>query len=448
MVIYIEDSQSFNDFLLEFNSRPSRIYIQLSDTDKHALNNRISFIVVSCLPKLYVININHTDGLGLREDALKQLEESQRFKAVVNGKSVTHLLNLKQAVDIDLYRFITDSGIDEDQFREIQSFYKRTIKEKWATNINDSIPLSKQVGIIKNILKYEVNSTANESAFNFVKDATEVFQWVEKSGIQVDPKYIAELDNQKHINKDGLVFTEYNLHTSTLRPSNRHGGVNYSSLKKDSGIRKAFVSRFKDGKLVSIDYSAYHPHLLIDLIKIQIGKKEWMDKFNSQLDFYDWISAKLGIADLDGARDGAKQLVFQSIYGGVSVEMQDLPFFNEVHILALKYKADLERYGFVKTPHYGVHITKEKFGEDNPPPAKVLNYVIQAYETERNIQVLKQIKEKYKGLGKLIMYNYDAFVFDVPNYEITYLYEEIYEKIIDSKEFPATIVTGENYDFK
>ena len=104
MVIYIEDSQSFNDFLLEFNSRPSRIYIQLSDTDKHALNNRISFIVVSCLPKLYVININHTDGLGLREDALKQLEESQRFKAVVNGKSVTHLLNLKQAVDIDLYR--------------------------------------------------------------------------------------------------------------------------------------------------------------------------------------------------------------------------------------------------------------------------------------------------------------------------------------------------------
>jgi hypothetical protein len=95
-----------------------------------------------------------------------------------------------------------------------------------------------------------------------------------------------------------------------------------------------------------------------------------------------------------------------------------------------------------------IPITKEKFGEDNPPPAKVLNYVIQAFETERNIQILKQLKYNYKGLGKLIMYNYDAFVFDVPNYEITYLYEQIYEKIIDSKEFPATIVTGENYDFR
>ena len=96
MVIYIEDSQSFNDFLLEFNSRPSRIYIQLSDTDKHALNNRISFIVVSCMQKLYVINLNHTDGLSLREDALKLLEESPRSKALINGKSVQHLIELKQ----------------------------------------------------------------------------------------------------------------------------------------------------------------------------------------------------------------------------------------------------------------------------------------------------------------------------------------------------------------
>ena len=108
MVTYIEDSQSFNDFLLEFNTRPSRIYIQLSDVDKHALNNRISFIVVSSMNKLYVINLNHTDGLSLREDALKLLEESQRSKALINGKSVGHLIGLKQSVDIDLYRFITD----------------------------------------------------------------------------------------------------------------------------------------------------------------------------------------------------------------------------------------------------------------------------------------------------------------------------------------------------
>jgi hypothetical protein len=447
MVIYIEDSQSFNDFLLEFNTRPSRIYIQLSDVDKHALNNRISFIVVCCMQKFYVINLNHTDGLSLREDALKLLEESQRSKALINGKSVGHLIGLKQSVDIDLYRFITDVKNEEEPFREIQSFYKRSIPNQYQNNLNDSIPLSKQVGIIKNILQYELKDGVGESTFNFAKDATEVFQWIEKSGIFVDEK-LRDLLPQKHINTDGLVFTEYNLHTSTLRPSNRHGGVNYSAIPKKSDVRKAFVSRFKDGKLVSIDYSAYHPHLLIDLIKTQIGVKEWMSKFNSQLDFYDWVSAICGVADLDGARDGAKQLVFQSIYGGVSSEMQELPFFNEVNLLALKYKADLDRHGFVMTPHYNIQIKKEKFGEDNPPPAKVLNYVIQAYETERNIQILKQIKEKYKGLGKLIMYNYDAFVFDVPNYEITYLYEQIYEKIIDSKEFPATIVTGENYDFR
>jgi hypothetical protein len=448
MVIYIEDSQAFNNFVLGFNSYPSRIYIQLSDTDKHALNNRISFIVVRNLKinDYYVINLNHTDGLSLRDDALKLLEESQRSKAVINCKSVTHLIDLKQAVDIDLYRFIASGETNEDLFKELQSFYKRSTPQLYQNNLNDSIPLAKQVGIVKDILSYDLGPNGNENIINFVKDATEVFQWVEKSGIFVDEKMRSLLPS-KHINKDGLVFTEYNLFTSTLRPSNRHGGINYSAIPKKSDMRKAFVSRFKDGKMVSIDYSAYHPHLIMELIEKYDIHTDWQrPKYG--VDFYDWVSAKLGIADLDGAREEAKKLVFQSMYGGVSVEMQGLPFFNEVHLLALKYKADLDRNGFVLTPVNHVPITKEKFGEDNPPPAKVLNYVIQAFETERNIQILKQLKYNYKGLGKLIMYNYDAFVFDVPNYEITYLYEEIYEKIIDSKEFPATIVTGENYDFR
>lgn len=448
MVIYIEDSQAFNDFVLGFNSYPSRIYIQTSDTDKHALNNRISFIVVRNLKinDYYVINLNHTDGLSLRDDALKLLEESQRSKAVINCKSVTHLINLKQAIDIDLYRFIESGETPQDTFRELQSFYKRSTPQGYQNNLNDSIPLSKQVGIIKDIMNYDLGPNGNENIINFVKDATQVFQWIEKSGIFVDEN-MRDLLPSKHINKDGLVFTEYNLFTSTLRPSNRHGGVNYSAIPKKSDIRKGFVSRFKDGKLVSIDYSAYHPHLIMELIDKYDIHKDW-EKPKNGVDFYDWVSAKLGIADLDGAREESKKLVFQSIYGGVSVEMQGLPFFNEVHLLALKYKADLDRYGFVLTPLYNVPISKEKFGEDNPPPAKVLNYVIQAFETERNIQILKELKSNYKGLGKLIMYNYDAFVFDVPNYEITYLYERIYEKIIDSKEFPATIVTGENYDFR
>ena len=227
MVTYIEDLDSFNNFLLGFNSYPSRIYIQLSDTDKHALNNRISFIVVRNLKinDYYVINLNHTDGLSLRDDALKLLEESQRSKAVINGKSVTHLIDLKQSVDIDLYRFIASGETNEDRFRELQSFYKRSTPQLYQNNLNDSIPLAKQVGIVKDIMSYDLGDNGNENIVNFVKDATEVFQWIEKSGIFVDEKQ-RDLLPSKHINKDGLVFTEYNLFTSTLRPSNRHGGIN------------------------------------------------------------------------------------------------------------------------------------------------------------------------------------------------------------------------------
>lgn len=454
MVIYVEDKVEFDKFLSEFDTKPSSIYIQLSDANKHALNNRISFVVVKIDLQIYVININHTDGLGLREDALHSLTKSPQIKSVVDAKNVTQLLYLQSVVDIDLYQFICDGEVEEIGFRDLQSFYKRSIPKPHQSNINDSIPITKQVGLIKKKLISCGLRTRNLPAFNFSLHALEVFKWIELSGLKVDETLAPLLGTTEHINKDGMIFTQYNLHTSTLRPSNRHGGINFTSLPKESGIRKAFVSRFKDGKMVSIDYTAYHPHLLIDLFKKELknipnGGLDWIDKLkDSRVDFYMWIASQLGVADLDNARDEAKKLVFQSIYGGVGKELQNIDFFREVHALTLQYKSDIDKYEFVKTPVYGMHINLSRFGEDNPSPAKILNYVIQCYETERNIGILKSIKQNYKGIGKLIMYNYDAFVFDVPNYEIQYLYENIYEQIIDSKEFPSTIVTGDNYDFR
>jgi hypothetical protein len=165
------------------------------------------------------------------------------------------------------------------------------------------------------------------------------------------------------------------------------------------------------------------------LIKNQIGTKEWMSKFNSQLDFYDWVAAICGVADLDGARDGAKQLVFQSIYGGVSSEMQELPFFNEVHLLALKYKADLDRNGFVLTPLNHIPITKEKFGEDIPGDIT---------ETEMFNHARKEIIKSFNGEnigGLYLMESLHNIAIRVKNFLLTNdLVEDVYcsdEELID-----------------
>ena len=71
---------------------------------------------------------------------------------------------------------------------------------------------------------------------------------------------------------DGMVYSEYNIFTSTGRPSNRFGGTNFAALNKKDGSRKPYVSRYKNGVLVEMDYDAYHLRLIGELIGYDFPK--------------------------------------------------------------------------------------------------------------------------------------------------------------------------------
>ena len=60
--------------------------------------------------------------------------------------------------------------------------------------------------------------------------------------------------------KNGFVHTEYNLFTSTGRPSNRFGNINYAALKKDDGCRFGNVTSAQDGTLISLFMICYGVH--------------------------------------------------------------------------------------------------------------------------------------------------------------------------------------------
>ena len=81
------------------------------------------------------------------------------------------------------------------------------------------------------------------------------------------------IDNLTYLESSGLrydkniVFSEYNPYTSTGRPSNRFGGINFAALNKSDGSRAKFISRFgSKGKLVEFDYDAYHLRLIADKV--------------------------------------------------------------------------------------------------------------------------------------------------------------------------------------
>jgi hypothetical protein len=97
------------------------------------------------------------------------------------------------------------------------------------------------------------------------------------------------------------------------------------------------------------------------------------------------------------------------------------------------------------------HLYHIQFNEDRfepITPAKVLNYYIQSYETERNIQKILDIKDILKGkLTKLILYTYDAFVFDVHPLEKQYLYSDIIPLLRGGHgRYEVKTTTGKNYD--
>ena len=444
---FVEDKFDFEDFLREYRKGSNKIYVRLSDDEKHSMNNRISFIYILSENNEYVINVNNGDGLGIKVEALSQLLDTKHRQLVFNLKSIQHLLPFKNAFDIDLGRFVGYGYHDiELGDTQLNQFYKSKFKNE--PYLNDSIPIMKQLELIGQYVK-KCSTTTITNTDKFIIDATEAFNYIEHSGLKVDGDYCLTL-NPVHLTNDNIIYTEYNLMTSTLRPSNRHGGVNYAALKKDTGVRKAFVSRFDGGELISCDFEAYHPRLLMDIIyqtklnsKIDIKEMKWITNFYScGLDFYTWIGKQIGIDD----RNEVKTLIFQNLYGGIRTELLHIPYFKEIQNLT-----DLLYDTVVKNKCMFTHLYHIQFNEDRfepITPAKVLNYYIQAYETERNIKKILKIKEKLEGkLTKLILYTYDAFVFDVYPLEKQYLYTDIIPLLRGGHgRYEVKTTTGKNYD--
>ena len=80
-------------------------------------------------------------------------------------------------------------------------------------------------------------------------------------------------------------------------------------------------------------------------------------------------------------------------------------------------------------------------------PNKLFNYMIQLMETENNVKILSELLPKIKNYSsKLILYNYDSFLFDfdVKNDKMGYL-KKIKVILEQDGKYPTKIKVGQNY---
>ena len=414
----IENTEQLKGF---YNRGYKEAYIEIipNSYKTHPVTTEVSLIYLRPInaSKGYIISINHSESMPLNSEYIAELINSYDKLYVWDKKEFLHYFVHKNLIDISLIF----SEYEKETTKAHQILTQR-VKDK--LDINRIIPIVKHYETCEknyNNLKQYFNEPINEFYNNRVPL---VFNSIERNGIQVDRELF-----QNHFHQDwgDKVYTQYNYRTTTTRPSNRFGGVNFAALNKENECRKAFIPR--NDRFVEIDISAYHPTLASHLIHYQFDTDDIHASF-----------AKMYKVDYKKA----KELTFKQLYGGVFNQYKNLPYFQKIqrYVDELWYKFQNE--GFIECP-----ISKHKFKKDkldNMNPQKLFNYLLQNLETSTNVRILWEIIKLLKNHNtKLVLYTYDAFLLDMDNDE-----KELIKKILkvfEKHNLKTKIKHGTNYDF-
>ena len=136
--------------------------------------------------------------------------------------------------------------------------------------LNEIIPLSKHNEYCSDVFdKINIPYEAGHPLDYYMNDFTEAFWSIEQNGVKVsnDVCDIFDMRVKKHIS-NGKLYSNYNLWTTTGRPSNSFGSVNFAALPPEK--RKAIVP--ENDYLVEMDYDAYHLRIISYLVKYDFGK--------------------------------------------------------------------------------------------------------------------------------------------------------------------------------
>ena len=416
------------------------------DADKHSCNNKMSLLLFYFLSNksLYCFPIKHNEALPLK-GGLDRIKDSLKIsigtKYVFDKKSALQMFGGDyDFVDIRLMKYLSDGTIDNNEnTTNAHLFIKNNFRDE--EDINACVPIYKHGRAFLNKVENFVPNIdmLKEEGYKFVNDVmTARFAKLESFGLAVTEDFTEVFDNDqtKHINQ-GYVYTQYNLLTSTGRPSNRFAGVNYAALNKNDESRTCSVSRYgDDGMLVMMDYNAFHPRLIAHLVNFNMEANE---NPYSYLAKYYFNKQKLEEEDIAAA----KQYTFTQIYGGFEKKWLHIPYFAKIQEYIDHRWKFFNENGYIETPKY-----KRKIKECHIPdanPNKLFNYILQAFETEMAVDVLGDLLGDLKSKKTVpILYTYDSILFDAHKDDKMDTIKRL-KSIMERGKFPVKVYVGRDY---
>ena len=338
----------------------------------------------------WYINFTHPDAR--ESDYTLDSIQLHPNSLVLNKKSMLYH-GFDYGIDLNsyLHYYIHEHvNIQEFYTNVMENFYSRYYNSKKLTKI---VPLSKLIEFAENIILYVLPyykpDKISQECIEYCDDFTNTFKFIESNEIPVE---------------DVMKNQNYMWYTATSRPSNSWNNFNFSALNKNDGTRNKIHSRFENGKIVQFDYDAFHIKLLAKILDYKFTKHP-----------YEEIKEELG---LDIPYDEVKSRVFQNIYGTITDQFLQHPFFQRVQAMIDELYQEYVEKGYTESYFY-----HKRFREiEDPTPNKVFNYFLQSLETEYNVRKLKTVLPLLNNRRTVLcMYLYDAFVFDVPSDELEFI---------------------------
>jgi hypothetical protein len=387
----------------------------------HPALNQISLVYLKPINGSYgyLVCINHSESLSLSKSFIHELLINSNSIYVRDKKSFLYYFPIKFSIQLQNISFTPLNEITKIHTHFYNRFNDRI-------DINCIIPIVKHYEACEEIFKNAVI----ESKDVFIDKTILAFFGIEKNGIKTNPNIFNtfyELKHPQHSIHDNTAYTQYNLFTTTRRPSNRFNGINFAALNKENGSRKSFIP--KNDKFIEIDISAYHPTLAGQLV-------------DYKFDVPDIHAAFANLYGVDYAK--AKELTFKQLYGGVFDEYKHLEFFQKTTEFINNNWKIFNNSGEVIMPVSGYRFNNQL---PNMNPQKLFNYMLQNLETSTNVNILLKIHRLLVGKkSEIVLYTYDSFLLDMDKHEGPGLLKEILS-IFEEFKLNVKINHGNDYDF-
>lgn len=438
----IETDSDLHRFQLENIEGDLFLHVVPTEEHQHPVVNPLSLVFIRNFStgNTYYYSLGHPDSIPsvLQQDFFEGISLMTNRMWALDKKATEQYLGLKNVYDANLVGYLTDNEtIDPSEYDTPSHFLVRSHSVGHG-KVNLAIPLMKHLEVFneladdvkKLVKKYEPDIPFIR--FNDLIIGT--LGEMEKQGIFVDREKFKE-----HFKVDSeMVHSQYNVYTSTGRPSNRFGGINYAALNQTDGSRSCFCSRHgEDGRIVVIDYTAFHPRIICALTKYSIPVETDIYEYLARLYFQ-----KKDVDETDVKN--AKQLTFRQLYGGVEDKYSHIKYLANLKTFINEQWEFFRANGYVVTPFFKRKITSHHI--EDPNPSKIFNYILQAVEGEIAIPKLREVQAYLTSKKtKAIMYTYDAVLYDFHKEDGMETLNEIRHIMSLDGTFPMKTYVGNSY---